>query len=120
MRGLRTKVQPALCLMILACILGCGAEYYREDADREVYGIIQDKSADIEGMPSHFTIEQAEPFAVGEEADSASRTILLREAIEIAVRNSRSYQSRKESLYSQGLSLSSSRHRFNPRWSANG
>jgi len=112
-----TNRQLVLCFLSSACLLGCGAEYYREDADREVYSIIEAKSAAIEGMPSHFTIEETEPFVEEETVAAATMTLSLHEAIEIAVRNSRSYQSRKESLYSQGLSLSSARHQFNPRWS---
>ncbi len=117
MRALLRRTSTVVSLMALALFLGCGTAYYKESADQEVYGIIQAKSAEIEGMPSHFTIEEPEPFVADEEVEAASRTLSLREAVEIAVRNSRSYQSRKESLYSQGLSLSSSRHRFNPRWS---
>ena len=77
MRAFFRKTRVVLCLLILAGILGCGAKYYREDADREVYGIIQQKSVDIEGMPAHFTIEEAEPFAADEGVDSASRVIGL-------------------------------------------
>jgi len=41
----------------------------------------------------------------------------LREAVEMAVENSREFQRRKESLYSQGLSLTLSRHEYNPIFS---
>jgi outer membrane protein TolC len=103
--------------MLLGCLLalGCGAAHYRESADRDIYRIIDQKSESIDGMPSEFSIEEGEKPLVAEEAASATRAVSLRDALEIAVEYSRWYQSREESLYSQGLALSSARHEFNPR-----
>ena len=44
--------------------------------------------------------------------------LTLKKAVQLAVDHSRSYQSREESLFSQALSLSSSRHSFAPRLSS--
>jgi len=96
-------------------LLACGKDYYRESADREVYGIIQAKSRTVGGMPAEFTIEEkGEGPVPAAEVAPATWVISLREAIEIAVENSRTYQSEKEALYSGGLALSSARHQFDP------
>ena len=102
--------------------MGCGAAYYKESADKEVYRIIEEKGQVIGGMPSQFTIEEEEASQkaknlISDGTEGNPRIVSLREAIEIAVEKSRSYQSRKESLYSQGLSLTSSRHNFDPIFS---
>lgn len=109
-------------LLALAGLSGCSAGHYRESADREVYRIIEAKSGKIGGMPSAFSIDEAtgtsealRPAAT--EPASATRVLSLREAVEWAVENSREYQRRKESLYTQGLSLTLSRHRFDPLFS---
>jgi len=104
---------------LLVLLAGCGPAYYKDSADSEVYGIIRQKSEAIKGMPSEFTIDSGEaPALATAHTESASGgRISLAEAIETAVKNSRSYQSRKEQLYSQGLSLTSSRHSFAPRFS---
>jgi outer membrane protein TolC len=99
---------------LLAC---CSTAYHKEDADKEVYGIISDKGDKVGGMPSHFTIEEEEkplPF----DATAPSETVLsLESALNIAVENSRDYQRQKESLYSQGLALTLARHEFDPIFS---
>ena len=105
----------------LLTLMGCGAAYYKESADKEVYRIIEQKGQVVGGMPSEFTIEEEEDSERAKDlvssTTSESWVLSLREAIEIAVEKSRSYQSKKESLYSQGLSLTSSRHNFDPIFS---
>ncbi len=105
----------AAILLIFSCfsLVGCSAAHYKEDADKEVYGIISKKGEEIGGMPSEFTIEPQEELL---SFDPASQPVVLslEEALNIAVENSRDYQRRKESLYSQGLSLALARHEFDP------
>jgi outer membrane protein TolC len=98
-------------------LVGCSTTYYKEDADKEVYGIISAKSGKIGGMPSHFTIEgEKEPLPFDPDAESEV-VLSLESALKIAVENSRDYQGQKESLYSQGLSLTQARHQFDPIFS---
>lgn len=70
----------------------------------------------MQEMPADFSIESASA-----PADASSLFIpdqlKLIEAVEIAVTNSRTYQTRKENLYLQALSLTSSRHEFDPLFS---
>ncbi len=106
-------------LLLAACLLlaGCSTTYYKEDADKEVYGIVSKKSEKIGGMPSHFTIEPEEKTAPYDAGASSPVVMSLEAALNIAVENSRDYQRRKESLYSQALSLTLARHRFDPIFS---
>jgi outer membrane protein TolC len=98
-------------------LIGCSTTYYKEDADKEVYGIISDKGAEIGGMPERFTIEgEKEPLPL-DPAASSPTVLSLESALKIAVENSRNYQREKESLYSQGLALTLARHEFDPIFS---
>ncbi len=112
----------AFLLLALAGLGGCSPGHYRESADREVYRIIEAKGEKIGGMPSQFSIDEATGTSdalrqAAVDPASATRILSLREAVEMAVENSRDYQRRKESLYSQGLSLTLSRHEYNPIFS---
>jgi outer membrane protein TolC len=113
------RLWPAwLTALVAAGILtgGCSTTRYRESADEEVFGIIEAKSEEIEGMPSSFSIEdEGEPLPA-EQPASATRVFSLKDALRTAVEDSREYQTEKETLYSQGLALSSARHEFNPRF----
>ena len=109
----------SLFLLFAACffLVGCGTAYHKEDADKEVYGIISHKGGDIGGMPSQFSIEpDKEPVSLDPLA-SDPIVLSIEDALEIAVENSRDYQRQKESLYSQGLSLTLARHQFDPIFS---
>lgn len=125
---------PALCAAVAAVVglAGCAAHRYAEKADAEVYRIVEEKSPQVPGMEPAFTIEQdAEwsPFAdlpragdahpaFGEESGSGEAyQVGLEQALAVAVRNNRQYQSRKEAVYLQGLSLTLDRHQFTPIFS---
>jgi outer membrane protein TolC len=116
----------------LAALAGCAAHRYAEKADAEVYRIIEDKSPRVPGMEPAFTIEQdaswkpleglpatdAHNPAFGDSSGNGSvYQIGLEQALAIAVRNNRQYQSRKEAVYLQGLSLTLDRHAFTPIFS---
>ncbi len=121
-------------LLVLA---GCAPERYRQSADREVYGIIEQKTPEVPDMPEEFTIERpaidlledcpevdlAEMEGLGfgiaegeEEAPETAALLSLEKALEIAALNSREYQNQRESLYLNALSLTMERYRFAPRW----
>ena len=125
--------------MALACALlaGCTGEYYRKSADNEVYKILAQKRKRALNEETPFTIEQphANPLAglpkrrqflippkEGDPAWSDPANLLtiisLREAVEIAIQNSRSYQSQKESLYLAALALTLERHRWSPTFAS--
>jgi outer membrane protein TolC len=129
-----SRVSSVLCTVLAAAFLAsCSTTRFKENADREVYGIIETKGAEVPGMIEAFTIEP-EPgasdlaalpvndvidAALGETgADESGATVLsLEQALSLAVTNSRAYQNRKEALYLEALSLSLDRHRYTPIFS---
>ena len=106
--------------MVLALPIGCSTEYYKEDADKEVYQIIDEKWQDDFGVKANFRISDVKPGPEDINFDpndlyTPSGTISLVEAVRIATAKSRQYQQQKESLYSSALSLSMSRHNYEPK-----
>lgn len=110
-------------------LIGCSTEHYRKSADQEAYRIIKQSSPRVPNMETNFTIE-ANPIVqlndlpsvekIDEVLGTAStneigcKILPLDRALKIAVKNSRTYQSRKEDLYIQALSLSLIRHQYTP------
>jgi outer membrane protein TolC len=128
-----------LVLAVVVSATGCSPGYYALSADNEVYAIISVKSRQVPGMPDSFTIDQeqtdvlegcpvaaqppspieglpeAEVAEDGQEQGPAVQISLIK-ALEIASRNSRDYQSRKETLYLRALSLTLARYAFDPHF----
>ena len=102
--------------VLLALLGGCKGfySYYRKSADKEVYGIIDEKTVMVSGLEENFSIERL-PEQLFRASDSGSTVALsLLDALDIAVLNSREYQSEREGLYSEGLALSLERHEWAP------
>jgi len=122
-------------LLLMLGLTGCTSNYYRKSADREAYGVIQSKTPQVQNMDPNFTIEQTNILALdglpvvqevpeflgGDGAQEIGAHILrLEDALELAVKYSRAYQTRKEQLYLSALSLTMARHQFTPLFSAGG
>lgn len=136
MRRIMRSIIPAFIIVGAAALCGCSTpngirEHYSKGADKEVYRLLEQKSSEVQGSDPSFTIEQMElpelaNLPVSEHTDKfmgdeelsgeAPRVISLEKALEIAVKHSRSYQSEKESLYLNALSLTSARHNFRPNF----
>jgi len=132
---MRQTGAPWLALATAVVLSGCTAQHYRQSADKAAYGAIAQKSWQVKNMDPHFTIEQTNAVSLdglpeltqteaflGEFAESerGARIVNLEKALEIGVRQSRAYQSRKEQLYLSALNLTLDRHRFVPLFSAGG
>ena len=118
------------CLLLAAA--GCSTAHYRKSADREAARVIAEKTPQVPNMETNFTIEK-NPLVLQEnlpvltnsdaslgpagEAERGARIISLEKALEIAVKNSRTYQNRKEILYLEALDLTLARYRFTPIFS---
>jgi outer membrane protein TolC len=128
--NLKTAIAVAIIAVLAA---GCTTGHYRRAADREVAGIIAEKSPQVPNMDPDFTIdrEQLDYLSTLPPADETetflrdagvdehgSKTIGLEKALEIGVKNSRTYQSEKESLYRAALTLTNSRQEFEPFFNA--
>ncbi len=129
------KLLQILTLCLAALGLSCSTTWYKERADKEVYGIIREKTPDVPGMPTEFTIEPDEinrleglsiagppPDYLGEEGkvEEGALVISLKKALELSVWTSRDYQNAKEQLYLQALDLTLDRYQFAPIFSAGG
>ena len=124
------------CLVVVLLLdAGCSPEQYRKSADKETARIIAEKTPQVPNMDPNFTIEQTHPPALeglptlpqppdflGAEGqvEKDAPILTLEKTLDIAVRNSRIYQSRKEQVYLQALSLTLARHQFAPLFSARG
>ena len=100
-------------LWLLLALTGCTANYYRKSADRDAYRVIRQKSPRVSNMEPNFTIERTNrlsleglplstnvPDFLGPdgERERGARILRLEDALDMAVKFSRAYQSRKEQL----------------------
>jgi outer membrane protein TolC len=128
----RQRCWPAILLGL--ALTGCTTSHYRKSADREAYRTIEEKTPLVQNMDPNFTIESTNALALDLEAvveavpeflgpdgetERGAALLALEDALALAVRHSRSYQSRKEQLYLSALSLTLTRHQFTPLFSAN-
>ena len=123
-----SKFRPVtlLCWVLgIAVVLGfagaCSPQYHRADADKEVYKIIDDKWQDDFGIKANYTISDSNAPASPNDVEIAemipeSGVINLQQAVEIATKFSRVYQSQKESLYLSALALTGTRHDYAYQW----
>ncbi len=111
----------------------CTTLQHKEAADREVYGIIQDKQPLVAGAPEEFDLAAVEawdplegcptldatiePLLEASVDETGSHVLTLERALLIAVNQSRTYQNEKERLFLEGLSLTLDRHRYTPLFS---
>lgn len=114
------------CLVFLSA---CTSKYYRKSADKEVAKIISQKTPLVPNMDPHFTIEATnqlsltnlvvfdkseEAFGKESEMEKGAKILTLKEALDVAVKHSNEYQTRKEKLYIQAMDLTAARHDYTP------
>ena len=101
---------------------GCTPGQYAEQADRDAYRAVGQTQRFALGSARDFAVRY-DPFAAGDANAAPIRvgpkvipvgegkpvTLALDECLEIAIRNSRQFQTRKETLYSTALALANSR-----------
>jgi outer membrane protein TolC len=106
---------------VILGLTGCGPEQYKEEADKEVYEIIDSKWSDSLGQKSNYIISDSNipptPDDIQIElAVPESGVLTLAQAVAIATAYNREYQSRKEELYLTALDLTLARHQFARQW----
>lgn len=127
--------KSSILLLSSVALLSCTSNYYQEDADQETYETIADKTDLVPGMTQRVDIDefqnpQLSGFEVNEdsyefldnEADSeiGAHILSLNAALDLAFQYSQEYQTQKESLYLEALSLTFDRYRYTPIFSATG
>lgn len=102
------------------CFLGCSTpEEFKEQADADVYTILDQKWQPEFGVKANYRISDVTPDSNDIQLDPnwiPSGRLTLAEAVAIATAQSRDYQDRKEVLYSTALDLTLRRHNFVNRW----
>ncbi len=120
------RVVTLLCWVLgFAVMLGfagaCSPAYHKADADKEVYQIIDSKWKDDFGVKANYTISDYNDPASPNNVEIAemipeSGVINLQQAVEIATKFNRNYQTQKESLYKSALSLTGERYKYALQW----
>ncbi len=124
--------RPILAALVAVSLAGCSAAHYRKSADKEAARLIGEKTPAVRNMDTNFTIEVQVPLELsslpesplppdflGDEAaaERGARQMGLLPALDLAVRQSREYQARKELVYLNALDLSLARQRYTPIFS---
>ena len=97
---------------------------YRQEADDQVYGILEKANAKVTGNATVFDIDRpvdtlrARLLASGTTGEPVPLSLL--NALDVAAENSFNFQRQKESLYLAALSLTREQHDFALRWSGGG
>ncbi len=114
-----------LCLIFVwVCVLlsGCSTpEQYRQQADRQVYKIIDRKWEKDFGPKCNYKINtvKADPNAIASDYPlPANGSFSLSQAVSFATAYNRTYQTQKEILYIKALELTLVQHQFNPSFFA--
>lgn len=115
--------------LVVSLLVGCSSSQFKKRADREGYGLIEEKSPMVRGIDEDFTIDQDKEidlspyptsstevdfFGDQKDFEVGASILSLESALDLAVKHNRRYQSEKESVFLQALSLSLSRWRFTP------
>jgi hypothetical protein len=102
---------------------GCTTKYYRERADKEVSGILQEAHQQVFGTNAPFldsltTLTDPDSISpeklIEDRSTGAVRVVTIEDALYLAIHNSRRYSTEKERLYLTALTLSGERYAFQP------
>ncbi len=106
-------------LIVLYGPAGCTQHNYKNEADEQVYKIIDQKWRDDFGTKANYKVGDTEPSA-GDiriaKAVPASGVLTLPQAVAIATAYNREYQTQKEELYIKALDLRLTRHDFEKQY----
>jgi len=117
-----TSLCWGLCAAVVLGMAGaCSPEYHKQDADEEVYKIIDSKWQDSFGQKVNYTITDSyilsSPNDIQvEKAIPSSGIITLAQAVAMATAHNRDYQGQKEELYLTALVLTGQRHKYTQQW----
>ena len=131
-RSLHSVAALSVCLMS-----GCSQGFFKKWADREVFGIIGQKSRIVPGAEDETLLSVTPPQPVnlavliknsetsdflGDRAyiEKGARVITLADALDFAVHRNRTYLNRKEIVYLSALTLTGTRQLYSPILGADG
>ena len=139
-RAGRGLVRTARCLgavlVAAGCAsVGCSTKHYTRSADKQVYGLIQNRGAAVPDMDRKFTIDQTnqlslEAYRVNDRTETSleeyakfeqgAHVLSLNDSLALGVKFSRAYQTAKDQLYLTALTLTLAQHRFTPLFTSAG
>ncbi len=126
---MKNTAKPLFLIAFTAFLLGCSSASYKRSADSESYEAIEQKTALVPGMTEQVVIDEEKvvdlsAFPVNNqsfefldneaESEVGARILSLNAALDLAFRHSQEYQTQKELLYLQALSLTFDRYRYVP------
>lgn len=116
--GLLISALTAIILFTLFTAPGCKSpQEMKSEADKEVYEILDKKWQEKFGYQANYRISDKEPNTLEVmQWIPASKRLDLAQAVEIATKFNRDYQSQKESLYLSALDLTLTRHQYAMQW----
>ncbi|MFO0980563.1 MAG: TolC family protein [Planctomycetota bacterium] len=126
-------------MIATALCLACSAEHYRQQADEQVYQLIERTQKDALGGPRESHIEPpanplrdqllepaaadsprtsrlARKLADSDALQARMKSLALEDALVIAAENSREYQDARELVFQRGLELTFQQYVFSNRW----
>ncbi len=106
-------------LMVLYCLAGCTQHNYKNEADEQVYKIIDQKWRDDFGAKANYKVSDTEPSYSDikiAKAVPVSGVLTLSQAVAMATAYNREYQTQKEELYIKALDLRLTRHDFEKQY----
>ena len=102
---------------IFVLFFACTPATYRQEADDQVYGILEKANARVTGNPTIFPIDRPVDTLRARLLNSTEVVQLsLLDALDVAAENSYAYQAQKERLYLSALTLTQRQHDFAIRW----
>lgn len=103
---------------VLAGLYGCKTpDQFKDEADKEVYGILDEKWDERFGYKANYRISDTEPNTQEVIALLPPSSVLSQaQAVAIATQFNRDYQNQKESLYLSALGLTQTRYQYTRQW----
>jgi len=110
----------ALFAFVLAAVSGCSPDFQKADADKEVYKIINAKWRPDFGQKANYVISDSSIPAPNDvnvdKTSTPAEHLTLAEAVAIATKYNRDYQTQKEQLYLTALTLTGERYKYALKW----
>jgi len=115
----RLIIALSVAVVTVIVIAGCSPAQHKKQADEEVYSIIDQKWDQSIANKANYTITGVHPgpndIAIVK-YDPQKGSLSLNDAVALATKNNRQYQTQKEQLYLVALDLTLERHSFARQW----
>ncbi|UCF42610.1 MAG: TolC family protein [Planctomycetota bacterium] len=109
--------------LVFGMVGGCSPQHYKDEADEQVYKIIDSKWHESFGQKANYIVSDSDLAPSSneirvDEVPAPPDAMTLAQAVAVATANNRNYQNQKENLYLSALALTGIRHDYERRWFA--